>query len=315
MKSSKSILFILLAMVVGIGIGYLAFNSANMDSSTNDQHDHSKEAQEKATIWTCSMHPQIQQPEPGDCPICGMELIPLDNSSSSNDPLVLEMTTEAIKLANIQTTIIGETSNPEKTILLNGKIQADERRSSSQAAHIPGRIEQLFITFTGERVAKGQKLAVIYSPELVAAQQELLEALKFTSINPSLVEAARKKLQFWKIPIKDIETIEKNGEIMETFTIYAEMNGVVSNRRISVGDYVKTGQVLFDIINLNKLWVLFDGYEEDLANIRIGDRVEFTTPVLPNKTFQTRIEYIDPIINPKPGLLPCGLKLIITQGF
>ncbi|KAA3640414.1 MAG: efflux RND transporter periplasmic adaptor subunit [Bacteroidetes bacterium] len=299
MKSSKSILFMLLAMVVGIGIGYLASRFISNDFSPNDQHDHSADVQDEATIWTCSMHPQIQQPEPGDCPICGMELIPLDNSSSSNDPLVLEMTKEAIKLANIQTTVIGESSNPEKSILLNGKIQADERRSSSQAAHIPGRIEQLFITFTGERVAKGQKLAVIYSPELVTAQQELLEALRFTDINPSLVEAARKKLQFWKISLNDIEAIEKSGEIKETFIIYAEMNGVVANRRISVGDYVKTGQVLFDIINLNKLWVLFDGYEEDLANIRIGDRVEFTTPVLPNKTFQTRIDYIDPIINPK----------------
>ena len=297
MKNKSIYIVGIIALAIGFSAAWFikpAKTQSNPDS--NIEHNHESE---NPTIWTCSMHPQIQQQEPGDCPLCGMDLIPLEKNSSSNDLLVLEMTPEAIKLANIQTTIVGASGKHEKSILLNGKIQADERRSSSQSAHIPGRIEQLFITFTGEYVKKGQKLATIYSPELVTAQQELIEALKFSDVNPKLAEAARKKLLFWKIPAKTIEAIEQSGAIQETFTLYAETNGVVSNRRIAVGDYVNKGQVLFDLINLSNLWVLFDGYEEDLANIHVGDKVEFTTPALPDKIFQTRINYIDPVINPK----------------
>ena len=295
----KSPIILIIGLLIGAAIGYITAtrisNNSHTPTSENSQIVESREAE----IWTCSMHPQIQQPEAGDCPICGMDLILLDKSSSSNDPLVLEMTEASAKLANIQTTIIGATEKFEKSILLNGKIQVDERRMASQTAHVPGRIEQLFVTFTGERVRKGQKLATIYSPDLVTAQQELLEALKFVDVNANLVEAARKKLRFWKISAKDIEQIETSGKVQETFTIYAETSGVVSERKIALGDYVKKGQVLFEIVNLNKLWVLFDGYEEDLANVHVGDRIEFTTPALPGKIFQTRINYIDPIINPQ----------------
>lgn len=251
-------------------------------------------------IWTCSMHPQIRQNEPGDCPICGMDLIPL-SENTSNDPLVLEMTEEAVKLANVQTTVIGKESNAggEKITRLSGKVQADERLASSQVAHVPGRIEKLFVTFTGEPVRKGQKLATLYSPELVTAQQELLEALRLQSTSPKLVESARNKLRYWKIGEETIATIEEKGEIQETFTVYADATGVVTNRRVSVGDYVRQGEALFDLMNLSRVWVLFDAYEEDLATISVGDRIEFTTPAVPNRTFSSRITFIDPVINPR----------------
>ena len=153
------------------------------------------------------MHPQIKQNEPGDCPLCGMDLIPLEENTS-NDPLVLEMTNEAVKLANIQTSIVGETAGQSgKTIRLSGKVQPDERLASSQVAHVPGRIEKLFVSFTGEQVNKGQKIATLYSPELITAQRELLEALKLQTLNPELVEAARNKLRYWKIENATIDTM------------------------------------------------------------------------------------------------------------
>lgn len=313
----RMILLTVIALVVGLGLGYLLFGK-NKTVAPATGHDHGLEAQltanEEGTIWTCSMHPQIRQNEPGLCPICGMELIPLDETASgaAGDPLVLQMTSEAVKLANIQTTIVGATGKPEKTIALTGKVQEDERLAASQVAHIPGRIEQLFISFTGERVRKGQKLAVIYSPELVTAQRELLEAIRFRDINPTLVTAARQKLKYWKIDDEAIKEIEQRGEVQETFTIYADAEGYVTSRRIAVGDYVRQGQVLFDIVNLNQVWVLFDAYEEDLANIRLGDRVEFTTPALPNRTFTTRITYIDPVIDPK--MRTAALRAEVSNG-
>ena len=301
MKSNfKIIITTIIAVVIGLGAGYLIFgNNTDDASSTMDVHQHNEDKASSSgeEIWTCSMHPQIQQNEPGDCPLCGMDLIPLEENTS-NDPLVLEMTNEAVKLANIQTTIVGETAGQSgKTIRLSGKVQPDERLASSQVAHVPGRIEKLFVSFTGEQVNKGQKIATLYSPELITAQRELLEALKLQSLNPSLVEAARNKLRYWKIGNATIESIEQQGTIQETFTVYADEAGIVTNRRVSVGDYVKQGEPLFDLMNLRKVWVLFDAYEEDLSAIKKGNRIEFTTPSIPNKVFKTRVTFIDPIIN------------------
>ncbi len=302
MKSNmKIILTGIVAIVIGLAAGYFLFGGKQQAAPT-ESHNHQGEAVQTASeeqTWTCSMHPQIRQNEPGECPLCGMDLIPLEEGSS-NDPLVLEMTEAAIKLAQIETTTIGvELGGEGKSIPLSGKVQADERLASSQVAHVPGRIEKLYVTFTGEQVNKGQRLATLYSPELITAQRELLEALKLGGVNPGLIEASRNKLRFWKIGEAAIKEIEEKGEVQETFTLYADESGIVTNRRVAVGDYVKQGEPLFDLMNLRKVWVLFDAYEEDLSVISLGDRIEFTTPSAPGRTFQTRITFIDPVINPK----------------
>ncbi|MBX2877502.1 MAG: efflux RND transporter periplasmic adaptor subunit [Saprospiraceae bacterium] len=298
MKNSKVIFLIVGALVVGLGLGYLLFgrNQASqppMDSMHEHEHEHESAEEE---VWTCSMHPQIRQNEAGICPICEMDLIPA-GVSASDDPLVLEMTEEAAKLAQIETTILGSTGSSNKELTLSGKLQADERLVASQVAHIPGRIEQLFVTFTGEQVKKGQKLASVYSPELVAAQQELLEALQLKATNPELIAATRQKLRYWKIPPATIEQIEASGEIQETFVLEAEVSGTVKKRHVAVGDHVNAGTILFDIVSLHKLWAQFDAYEEDLAHIKIGDQISFSTSALPGQTFKTRINFIDPLIN------------------
>lgn len=291
----------IIAAAVGLGFGYFIFGGnqgemAPMSIKSNNNASMANSADEE--IWTCSMHPQIRQNEPGLCAICGMDLIPLEGNTS-DDPLVLEMTENAVKLANIQTTVIGSASGQsEKNIRLSGKVQADERLTSSLVSHVPGRIEKLFVTFTGEQVNKGQKLATLYSPELMTAQQELLEAIKLQSVSPGLVEAARNKLRLWKIGKASIEAIEERGTIQENFAIYADESGIVTNKRVSVGDYVKQGEALFEVTNLNNVWILFDAYENELPNIAIGDLIEFTTPSIPDKTFKTRITFIDPVINP-----------------
>ncbi|MCB0641112.1 MAG: efflux RND transporter periplasmic adaptor subunit [Phaeodactylibacter sp.] len=292
-SSIKSLITpIILALALGLGVGYFLFGHQSGDTG---KHQHAAGSEE---IWTCSMHPQIRQNEPGKCPICGMDLTPL-KSDGGKDPLVLEMSREAVQLAQIQTTIVGETARGEgPAIRLSGKVQPDERLAASQVAHVPGRIEKLYISFTGEQVQKGQKIASLYSPELITAQRELLEALKLQAQNPALVEAARKKLQYWKIDNSIIERIEQSGTIQETFEVYADETGIVTERRVSVGDYVQRGSVLFELMNLSRVWVLFDAYEEDLGQIRVGDRIQFSTPALPGRTFQTAVTFIDPVIDP-----------------
>ena len=296
MKNLKIILYVFFGIAIGLLGSKFLIPSANPQiSESPNSHIHTSE---NPQIYICSMHPQVRQNEFGICPICEMDLIPA-GSNESDDPLVLQMTESAVKLANIQTTIVGAASGggAGKVIQLSGKVQADERLASSQVAHVPGRIEKLYVTFTGEQVSQGQKLADIYSPDLIAAQRELLEALKLQSVNPNLLEAARNKLRFWKISNNQITSIEEKGRIVETFPLFAAESGIVTNRRVSTGDYLKQGEPLFDLMSLQKVWVIFDAYEDDLANVKVGSRIEFTTPTFPNKIFKSRVTFVDPILN------------------
>jgi Cu(I)/Ag(I) efflux system membrane fusion protein len=319
MKNYKIYFIGLLALAVGFLAAWFikpdnSASSSNINQTTPHNHSDENKTESDEQIWTCSMHPQIRQNEPGLCPICEMDLIPLEQNTS-DDPLVLQMTNEAAKLSNVQTITVGETSSTaDKIIQLSGKVKPDERLASSQVAHIPGRIEKLHITFTGEQVTNGQKIATIFSPELVTAQRELIESFKLRDINPGLVEAARNKLKYWKLSETVIKNIEENATIQETFPIYADASGIVTKRRISVGDYVQRGQALFDIMSLRKVWVLFDAYEEDIPNFSIGSTVEFSTPSIPDKTFKSKITFIDPLIDPQSRVVRVRTEVSNSSG-
>ena len=295
MKKYSIYIVAIFALVIGFLMCWLLLKQNT--KSTQEHNEHSSSQQESET-WTCSMHPQIRQNEPGDCPICGMDLIPASQSVSNNE-IGFQMTAEAIKLANIQTTSVGNTDAIENAPLkLNGKIQANETKSASLVTHIPGRIEKLYVSYTGEKVKKGQKIATIYSPELITAQKELLEAQKMQDISPGLLTAAKNKLKFWKIGNEVIQDILTDGIIRENFDIYADYSGVVQQKRISVGDYLSTGEVLFDVQDLYSLWALLDVYENDLPRVKIGQTLSFTTLSTPNKKFKAKITFINPVIDP-----------------
>ena len=284
--------------IVGLFLGWLIFGGASgsNQAASEDGHVHA-EADE---VWTCSMHPQIRQDGPGKCPLCGMDLIPLKSSSGGGDAIdhdAIMMSEEAMALANIQTTVVSR-QNPIKEVKLYGTIQADERLSQSQSSHVSGRIEKLFINFTGETVRKGQTIATIYSPELLNAQQELLEAAKMEDVSPGLLQAIREKLHLWKFSDEQIAEIEKSEKISPTIDIQATSSGVVISKNVSQGDYVSQGSVLFDIANLSKVWALFDAYEVDLPFLKVGDKLTYTLQAMPGKTYTGKIAFINPILDP-----------------
>ncbi|WP_423818119.1 efflux RND transporter periplasmic adaptor subunit [Salinimicrobium sp. TIG7-5_MAKvit] len=288
---NKNILIIAGTLVAGILLGWLFFGG----SDDAEIHDHSSEVAQE-TIWTCSMHPQIRATEPGKCPICGMDLIPLESSDVMENPDAVQMTEYARKLANIQTQEVGNTS-AEREIELNGKVVVDERISYTQSTHVPGRIERLLVNFTGEEVRRGQALAVVYSPELVTAQEELLQAYAIRESQPELFEAAKQKLRNWRIGENQINRILESGKATDRFTITADVNGVVTEKLVEVGDYVERGMPLYQIADLSKMWVLFDLYERTLNMVDVGDKVEFTVASIPGETFTGTINFIDPIID------------------
>ena len=164
---------IIIALIIGIFIGR-AFFSGGDHAHADEVTAASEAAAAESTTWTCSMHPQIQQPEPGDCPICGMDLIPLESDTGANDgPRVMSMSESSRALANIQTTVV-ERDYPEAQIRLVGKLAFDATREKSLTARFPARIDELFVNFTGIEVKQGEHLAKVYSPELLIAQRELL---------------------------------------------------------------------------------------------------------------------------------------------
>ncbi|MFA0960586.1 efflux RND transporter periplasmic adaptor subunit [Roseivirga sp. BDSF3-8] len=279
---------LLFAVISGGGNGTEAGHEHNGDSLVTT------EAGEQ--VWTCSMHPQIRQPEPGDCPICGMDLIPMDEGGDDANSQAVSMSESAMRLANVQTTLIG-TGSGDKTLRLDGRIMQDESREYSQVAQFPGRIEQLYITVTGEEIKRGQAIARIYSPELVTAQRELLEAEDFRESNPALFEAARQKLRNWKLSNAQIDKILASGTVQNTVTVFAQEGGVVTEKKVKPGDYVQQGQVLFAVANLEELWAVFNVYESELPFVKEGNEVSFTTPSVPGETFTTTINFVQPVID------------------
>lgn len=291
-------------LIIGLFLGWFFFHSSDEKVGSteviegHEGHDH---ASEDPTIWTCSMHPQIKQEEPGDCPICGMDLVPVSSLKSDGGEAHAEeimMSEAAASLANIQTSRVSR-GTPEKTIFLQGKVKADERRVKELTARFGGRIENLVVNFTGQYVEKGEKLGTLYSPELVTAQRELLEAISLRESRPRIYRAARAKLKLWDLTDEQIRAIEEKGEPEVYFDVLSPISGTVMKRHVAQGDYVKTGDPLFRVTDLSKVWVLFDAYESDIPWIREGDRLEFSIQSITGQTFETRVTWVDPFIDSK----------------
>jgi Cu(I)/Ag(I) efflux system membrane fusion protein len=286
-------------LLTGIFLGWLFFGGSGGGVATDmDQHiEETHTDEEGIMIYTCSMHPQVRQNEPGNCPICGMELIPVDQAEEQ-DETTFTMTEAAVKLADIQTTRV-ERRTPELETRLPGRIAADERRVSSITAQFSGRIDELYVDFTGTYVEKGDQLAAIYSPELISAQRELLEAAKNKETDPVMYESTRRKLRLWGLPESEIQRIEASGEVTDQVPIVATQNGYVTQKNVDLKDYVDEGTVMYKVADLSRLWVLFDAYETDIGAVDRGDSVDFTVRSHPGKQFEATITYVDPFINPE----------------
>src|SRR5690554_532111 len=278
----------------GFLLGYVFFGTSNEGNSNTTEVSETSESR----MWTCSMHPQIMQPEPGDCPLCGMDLIPAESGAEGQALNEIKMTKNAMALANIETMIVGNASKMDGHFLqLSGKIMPNEEANAVQASYFEGRIEKLNVNFTGEEVRKGQLLATIYAPALVAAQQELLTAAAMKESQPALYKAVRNKLKLWKLSDNQIDQIETSGKVRDNFPIYATVSGTVSEKMAEEGDFVKQGQPIVKVSNLGTVWAMFDAYENQISQLKVGQKISVTTNAYPNKEFEATIAFIDPSLN------------------
>lgn len=244
------------------------------------------------------MHPQIQQGDEGECPICGMDLIPLEEDGEGDSgPRELRMSESSRALADIQTTEVAR-RYPEKTLRLVGTLGYDETLVKSLSARFPARIDELFVNFTGIPVKKGEHLAKVYSPELLTAQRELLSAHR-RDPEGVFAKVAGEKLRLWGLLPEQIEDVLDSGEAKDHFELRAPLGGIVVEKHVKEGDYVETGERMFRIVDLGSLWLEMEAYESDLPWLRYGQEVAFTVEAVPGKTFTGTLVFLDPEVDRK----------------
>ncbi|WP_027179548.1 efflux RND transporter periplasmic adaptor subunit [Maridesulfovibrio bastinii] len=318
-KSKKTFLsLIAVGILIAFAAGYFSsglFEEAESKPSEHVEHVASNENSSKTDIvWTCSMHPQIQLPNPGKCPICFMDLIPLEKGGASGDEVLglrqISLTPRSRKLAGIVTDKVKRMAVSVQTRML-GKVDYDETRMGIITAWTGGRIDKLYIDYTGSPVRKGQAMASIYSPELMTAQAELIQSVKaikalegsslkvVKSTAKRTERAAREKLKLLGLSARQINAIIQRGEAADHVTLYSPLSGIVIQKDVDEGMYVKTGTPVYKIADLRKVWVILEVYESDLPWIKMGMNVKFTTEAFPGERFEGKVSYIDPMVNEK----------------
>ncbi len=302
LKNNKiTIGLILIAFFLGL---WIPNGDSTAKVATNNE-SHSSETQ----VWTCSMHPNVQLPESGQCPICFMDLIPLESESGSLQPNQLSMSESAMKLASIET-IPAAYGIAKMEIHLSGKVEYDESRIRNITAWVPGRLERMFVDYTGITVNKGDHMMELYSPEVYTAQEELIQARKLVESSSgqsafgqknvkATLAASREKLRLMGLLDKQIKKIESSESPTNLITVYSPMTGVVIQKNGVEGAYVKTGTNIYTIADLSRVWVIFDAYESDLPWLAFGQNVTFSAEAIPGETFKGHIAFIDPVLDAK----------------
>jgi Cu(I)/Ag(I) efflux system membrane fusion protein len=264
----------------------------------------------RAAQWQCPMHPSIVQDHPGDCPICGMKLVQVEGEDVVAPGGMAAVTIDAarqqligLKIAHVERAAVGG------ALRTSGRVAVDETRIHHVNVKFSGFMEHVHADFIGRPVRKGEPIFSIYSPELVAAQEEYLLALRtrktlagageFAGDGDALVAAARRKLELWDVPRSEIEKLQRTGKPSRTITFYSPATGVLTKKDVVPGMRVNAGEMPFEIVDLSRVWVLADAYESDLGQVKVGMPATLTLKAFANRTFQGRVAFIDPMLDPR----------------
>jgi Cu(I)/Ag(I) efflux system membrane fusion protein len=307
-----------LAIVAGAGV----FSSACRGGLTGG-----RSSTAPAPLYHCPMHPDVTSDKPGSCPICGMDLVKLETSPRAGSTPVPVAGRAQVTLSPERLQVLGVRSAEvhharlERAIRTVGRLAVDERRLHHVHTKFEGYVERLYVDFTGAYVRKGQPLLSIYSPELVATQQEYLlahrarqrlgaspvEAASLGSAN--LLEAARQRLLLWDIRPVDVDALERTGKVTRTLDLYADTSGYVVQKSVVDGMRVMPQDTLFDIAELSHLWVLADVYESDLPAVSLGMTGDVSVPYLPGRSWRGKVTYVAPTVEAATRTIKVRLEI------
>lgn len=297
-----ALILIVIALVVGYRIGRPAPDP--IDEQAREKAPDDGEPQ----MYTCSMHPSVRLPDPdAKCPICFMDLIPVTDDGGEGSEFRVTMSEAAAELSRIETAVVARFF-PTARVRLYGKVAYDETSVARLTAYFPSRIERLFVNFVGVPVAKGDHIAEVYSPDLLAAFEELKQAARSASNSSGMSDivreatldtlvAAREKLRLYGLTPEQIDAVESGEYESDSLTIYAPMGGVVTHLAVRDGDYVQEGSPIATVADLSRLWLDLEAYESQLSLLRWGQEVTFTVEAHPGEQFEGRISFIEPIVD------------------
>jgi len=327
MNKKIAIPLVVIILAAAAGGGWFLWQK-NQPGNATDQ-----KAVQGKQLYTCSMHPFIIKDKPGTCPICAMELIKkIDNTPAGGAPMTPEQKQQADMLGHVSmsanqrimanvATVEAKKGVLNKEINAVGIVQYDQSRQTKVTAWIAGRIDKLNVNTVGAFVSKDRPVAEIYSPDLLATQQEYLLAVKsreqlknspIPSISQNgdgLVSSAKQRLMLFGVKESQIAELEKAGKPNIRLPIYTPQSGVVIEKMVQQGQYVNTGDLLFNIADLSSVWVEVEVYENEFPNIHIGQQVDIRSQSFPGKPFSGRIAFIYPFLDPKTRTVKARVQM------
>jgi len=266
--------------------------------------------------------------KPGACPICNMDLVKKEaETGSMQDGKTATVQIDPGTIQNIGVKTMAIKKQPlERTVRTVGRVDYDERRLTDVNTRVAGWVEKLYVDYTGQAVKRGQRLLELYSPELVVAQEEYLTALDYEkrvsgSVSPEvaqnardLLQAARQRLVYWDISEKQIETLQQTRQTRRTLTIFVPQSGIVIHKAVVVGKHIQSGEHLYRIADLSKVWVFADVYEYEMPWVKRGQNAEVTLSYLSGRKFEGKVEYIFPFMDKKTRTVKVRITFDNTDG-
>jgi membrane fusion protein, copper/silver efflux system len=299
--------YITIAITLIFAIFFISCSRQQEKRSTEHTDSVSTQSSE---YYTCPMHPSVISDKPGACPICGMTLVKKtkQHETSINDLDILKAVTLSPTqriLANVTTAPVERTSSA-RTVNAVGVVSYAEPNQAKVSARFRGRVEQLYVNYTGQEVKKGQPLFELHSPDLVSAEQELILAQSGAAVTSGsdansrqrTLEATRERLQVhFGMTQEQIAEIETSKQARMSITFHSPIHGTVISKEVQEGQYVDEGMVLYLLVDLSKVWISLDVYEKDIRYVKAGTAVSLTSDTYPNERFNGRVTFIEPVIN------------------
>lgn len=285
------------------------------------QSDSHSEMEYQNEVYTCSMHPQIIRDKPGNCPICGMTLVKKITESQAEEDNSIDnflKPTDNFIVGDYQTTTAKDTTLSSE-INLPGIVSYDPNSSINIAARISGRIEKMYVNYKYQKVAKGQKLFDLYSPELLTEQQNFIYLISNDSDNTSMIKASKQKLLLFGMTVGQINSLFSSKKVNPRVSIYSPASGIVQGTEkmdntsnssmqsasnnteilnIKEGNYIKKGEVVFKLVNTDKVWGIFNVSQGYNSLIKTNQSIKITTEFDKNEFIDAQINFIETQFNP-----------------
>jgi membrane fusion protein, copper/silver efflux system len=295
---------LLVVLLIGLVIGSTIFGrKAHVPADEDDgiRAADNDDGRGDGIEWTCAMHPQVRQPGPGTCPICGMTLIPVampDEDGEHGQLPRLVVSARAAALMQVQVWPV-ERRGSAADVRLSGTIGYDETQAHDVVVRTEGQVERLYVSYENASVRRGQRLADIYSPAIQAASLELLQARRAAQAGgmPELVEAAASQLLALGVSRAQVDRILESGQPARTVSIVSPADGIVAELTGRQGEWLMAGGRLMRVSGLGQVWAQFEAYERDLARLRVGSPMQFTVEAFPGQVFTGTVGFIDPIMD------------------